>query len=116
MSRGHRAASGRVHRDLGDADHEGVGAERVVEQLRGLVLELDRGAFGTAVEPSVLSGSSVRPSRKNSGALSAATAPSTLTLPVGSDAPGSTTKSVSSTVLPPPVRLSPLRRGRSRPG
>ena len=68
-----------------------------------------------AVLAVVASGLSVRPSRKKSGASSAATLPSTETVPVSTDLPGSMTKSVSSTVLPPPVRLRPLPSWSSSP-
>jgi hypothetical protein len=54
--------------------------------------------WSTARPSSVVrSGSSVRPSRKNSGAVAAASSPSTVTVPVRTEAPGSMSKSVSST-------------------
>ena len=56
---------------------------------------------------SAASGFRVLPSRKNSGALSAATAPLARTLPVRTDLPGSTTKFVSSTLVLPSVSEMP---------
>ena len=107
---GYGAGSRGVDRDLRHADHkaapEGVGAERVVEQRGRLVLQLD----GRALEHSrrALRLERLQRAPVEEEQRSALGGDGTVAFPVSTEAPGSITKSVNSTVLPPPVRLSPL--------